>query len=190
MSAFSHELADRGGPVEVRSSGPSQTRLLGRRLAGLLEAGDVVVLSGDLGSGKTILAQGIGIGLGVRGHVTSPTFVISRVHPSETAGPALVHVDAYRLRDGAELDDLDLEETLTEAVTVVEWGDGIAEALSPDRLRVRLRRRRGENGGDGPLGTQLTESDGLDELRMITVEGIGDRWSSVPLSQVLDPELG
>ena len=97
-----------------------------------------MLLIGDLGAGKTTFAQGLGDGLGVRGPVTSPTFVIARVHPSEVGGPALVHVDAYRLGGLAELDDLDLDASLDEAVTVVEWGEGIAEGLAESRLEVRI----------------------------------------------------
>ena len=93
------------------------------------------MLTGELGAGKTTFTQGLGEGLGVRGAVTSPTFVIARVHPSEVGGPALVHVDAYRLGGIDELDDLDLDASLDEAVTVVEWGTGIAEG--PDRLPAR-----------------------------------------------------
>jgi len=115
-----------------------QTRGLGSRLAALLRAGDLLVLSGDLGAGKTTFTQGLGSGLRVRGDVTSPTFVISRVHPSLVGGPALVHVDAYRLGEVAELDDLDLDTSLDEAVTVVEWGSGLAEALAEDRLEVEI----------------------------------------------------
>jgi len=160
--------------LEVETSSPDDTRELGRRLARLLRAGDVVVLSGDLGAGKTTLAQGIGAGLGVRGDVTSPTFVISRVHPSRVGGPPLVHVDAYRLRDGAELDDLDLDETLDHAITVVEWGDGLADSLSPDRLRVHLRRLV----SPGQLAL-------ADEPRTLTVQAFGSRWDGVRLAQSL-----
>ena len=117
-----------------------------QRLAGVLRAGDLVILSGDLGAGKTTFTQGVGDGLQVRGDITSPTFVISRVHPSLVGGPALVHVDAYRLGGLAELDDLDLDISLDDAVTVVEWGEGVAEGLADDRLEVAHhpdpRRRR------------------------------------------------
>ena len=99
-----------------------------------------MVLSGELGAGKTTFTQGLGAGLGVRGDVTSPTFVIARVHPSLADGPALVHVDAYRIGGVAELDDLDLDTSLDEAVTVVEWGEGLAEGLADDRLEVRIER--------------------------------------------------
>ena len=105
--------------------------------------GDLLILTGDLGAGKTTLTQGLGEGLRVRGDVTSPTFVISRVHPSLVGGPALVHVDAYRLGDEAELDDLDIDAFVDDSVTVVEWGEGIAEGLAADYLRVHLSRRRG-----------------------------------------------
>src|SRR2546423_853537 len=99
-------------------------RELGRRLAALLRPGDLVLLSGELGAGKTTLARGLGEGLGVRGAVTSPTFVISRVHPSLTGGPALVHVDAYRLSGGLDaMEDLDLDVSLAESVVLAEWGE-------------------------------------------------------------------
>ena len=127
---------------------------------GVLAAGDLVVLTGGLGAGKTTLTQGIGEGLGVRGPITSPTFVIARVHPSLVGGPDLVHVDAYRLGGVAELDDLDLDASLDEAVTVVEWGHGLAEGLAEDHLEVtpaaatrRARRpvsRARRRAGPGP----------------------------------------
>lgn len=141
------------------------TRALGRRLAGRLRAGDLVVLTGDLGAGKTALTQGIGAGLGVEGPVTSPTFVIARVHPSTAGGPALVHVDAYRLGDLAEVDDLDLDASLADSVTVVEWGEGKVEGLAADRLQVALHRPPNES----------------DETRTATVRGIGGRWSDLDL---------
>ena len=129
-AAGAAQPADAGGHPGGRASGS----------AALARAGDLLILTGDLGAGKTTLTQGLGEGLGVRGPVTSPTFVIARVHPSLSGGPALVHVDAYRLGDAAELDDLDLDTDLDEAVTVVEWGSGLAEALSSDRLELRLER--------------------------------------------------
>jgi tRNA threonylcarbamoyladenosine biosynthesis protein TsaE len=97
------------------------------------------VLTGSLGAGKTTFTQGLGAGLGVRGAITSPTFVIARVHPSEIGGPALVHVDAYRIGGIDELDDLDLDTSLDQAVTVVEWGEGLAEGLSDSRLERSSR---------------------------------------------------
>jgi len=116
-----------------------ETQAWGARLGALLKAGDLLLLTGELGAGKTTLAQGIGAGLGVRGPVTSPTYVIARVHPSLVGGPDLVHVDAYRLGGLAELDDLDLDASLEAAVTIVEWGHGVAEHLSEDYLEVLLR---------------------------------------------------
>jgi tRNA threonylcarbamoyladenosine biosynthesis protein TsaE len=104
----------------------------------LLRAGDLVVLTGALGAGKTTLTQGLAEGVGVRGPITSPTFVIARVHPSVVGGPALVHVDAYRLGGFAELDDLDLDASLEDSVTVVEWGHGLAEDLAEDRIEITL----------------------------------------------------
>lgn len=150
-------------PLEAALVTASDTRHLGERIGGLVTAGDVVLLSGELGAGKTTLTQGIGAGMQVRGEVTSPTFVISRVHPSEIGGPALVHVDAYRLGNDAELDDLDLDAYVEESVTVVEWGSGIADALAADQLRVTLSRARG--GGDVD-----------DETRVATVTPVGVRW--------------
>ncbi len=138
-------------------------RRFGRELAGRLRPGDLVVLSGGLGAGKTTLTQGIGEGLDVRGPITSPTFVIARVHPPLSGGPALVHVDAYRLGGLAEVDDLDLDASLEEAVTIVEWGEGLVEELAEDRLEVRL-----ERVGEG-------------EEREVAVTGVGERWEgSVP----------
>jgi tRNA threonylcarbamoyladenosine biosynthesis protein TsaE len=114
------------------------TRGFGRRLATVLRAGDLVLLSGPLGAGKTALAQGIGAGLHVRGEVTSPTFVIARLHPGDIP---LVHADAYRLGDAAEIDDLDLDAAAEDAVTVGEWGEGRAEHLNEAYLQVRIDRR-------------------------------------------------
>jgi tRNA threonylcarbamoyladenosine biosynthesis protein TsaE len=128
-------------------------RALGRRLAGLLRAGDLLVLSGELGAGKTTLVQGIGAGLRVRGPVTSPTFVIARVHPSLAGGPDLVHADAYRLASPAEVDDLDLDASLDTSVTVVEWGGGLADGLAADRLEVTIIPAGTGDGGVGTMGS-------------------------------------
>jgi tRNA threonylcarbamoyladenosine biosynthesis protein TsaE len=128
------------------------TRAFGRALAGVLRAGDLVLLSGPLGAGKTALAQGIGAGLGVRGEVMSPTFVIARVHrpdPLRGGRVPLVHADAYRLGavpdPRAEVDDLDLDATVDESVTVVEWGEGLVEQLTDAYLEVRIDRRDDES---------------------------------------------
>jgi tRNA threonylcarbamoyladenosine biosynthesis protein TsaE len=117
----------------------ADTQAFGRRLAELLRPGDLVVLAGPLGAGKTALTQGIGAGLGVPGPVTSPTFVLARVHRGGRV--PLVHVDAYRLAGMADVDDLDLDATTDEAVTVVEWGHGLVEQLADEHLVVELDRR-------------------------------------------------
>jgi tRNA threonylcarbamoyladenosine biosynthesis protein TsaE len=117
----------------------ADTQAFGRRLAGVLQPGDLVVLAGPLGAGKTALTQGIGGGLGVPGPVTSPTFVLARVHRGGRV--PLVHVDAYRLTGMADVDDLDLDATTEESVTVVEWGHGLVEQLADEHLVVELDRR-------------------------------------------------
>jgi tRNA threonylcarbamoyladenosine biosynthesis protein TsaE len=115
------------------------TKALGARLGAVLRAGDLVVLSGPLGAGKTALVQGVGAGMDVQGRIASPTFVIARVHPARmTGGPALVHVDAYRLGSLDEVDDLDLDVDAQSAVTAVEWGAGLVEQLADDRLVIDL----------------------------------------------------
>ena len=118
---------------------PDDTRALGAALAAVVRAGDLVVLVGPLGAGKTALTQGLGAALGVREPVTSPTFVISRVHRGGRL--PLVHVDAYRLGGVADVDDLDLDASTEESVTVVEWGQGLVEQLADEHLEVRLDRR-------------------------------------------------
>ncbi|MFC5057789.1 tRNA (adenosine(37)-N6)-threonylcarbamoyltransferase complex ATPase subunit type 1 TsaE [Saccharothrix xinjiangensis] len=122
----------------------ADTEEFGRKLGGLVRGGDLVLLSGPLGAGKTALVRGLAAGLGVTGRVSSPTFVIARVHDPAPGGRGvpLVHVDAYRL-DGHldELDDLDLDTDLVDAVVAVEWGEGVAERLSADHLLITLERR-------------------------------------------------
>jgi len=132
-----------------------------------LRAGDLLILTGDLGAGKTTFTQGLGEALGVRGPVASPTFIIARTHPSVVGGPTLIHVDAYRLGSLAELDDLDLDATLEDAVTVVEWGEDKAETLADDRLHVTIARAR---GGE----FDMERPDGGD--RLVTIVAHGDRW--------------
>jgi len=120
---------------------PEDTRDLGRRLAGVLRPGDLVVLTGPLGAGKTVVVRGIGDGLGVRGAVVSPTFVIARVHRAgRPGGVPLVHVDAYRLGSLDEVDDLDLDVDTATAVTAVEWGAGLVEQLADTHLEITLER--------------------------------------------------
>jgi tRNA threonylcarbamoyladenosine biosynthesis protein TsaE len=143
------------------------TRAWGARLGALLRAGDLLVLTGELGAGKTTLTQGIADGLGVRGPITSPTYVIARVHPSADGGPDLVHVDAYRLGGLAELDDLDLDASLDAVVTIVEWGHGLAEHLSDAYLEVTLRghdTRTVDLVGNGPRWTDRAAAAALDDL--------------------------
>jgi tRNA threonylcarbamoyladenosine biosynthesis protein TsaE len=123
-----------GGVAErVTARDAAQTRAFAERFARSLGPGDLVILSGELGAGKTTFTQGVAAGLGVRGPVTSPTFVIAHVHASLVSGPALVHVDAYRIGSLAELDDLDLDASVDDSVTVVEWGEGKAEVLAEGR---------------------------------------------------------
>jgi tRNA threonylcarbamoyladenosine biosynthesis protein TsaE len=143
------------------------TRALGRRLADLVRPGDLLVLSGELGAGKTTLTQGLGEGLGVSGAVISPTFVLSRVHPTAPGRPTLVHVDAYRLSGPGELDDLDLDLSAPTSVTVVEWGLGLVEQAWDDRLEVDLLHEPG--GG-----------------RVALLRPVGDRWCSAGLEELAD----
>lgn len=169
--------------TEFRVGTPAQMRDLGRRLAGLLRAGDVVILSGPLGAGKTTLTQGIGEGLGVRGPVTSPTFVIARVHPAlPTGATPLVHVDAYRLGSALELDDLDLDADVDSAVTVVEWGEGLAEGLAQDRLEVLIT-REGVPGSSPVAGEPAGEPELSDQPRTVRITGVGPRWQDMRMTR-------
>ncbi|MDP9822067.1 tRNA (adenosine(37)-N6)-threonylcarbamoyltransferase complex ATPase subunit type 1 TsaE [Nocardioides massiliensis] len=166
-------------PVAIDLATAEDTRAAGARLAGLLRAGDLLILTGDLGAGKTTFTQGLGEGLGVRGQVTSPTFILARTHPSLGDGPGLVHVDAYRLGGIDELDDLDLDTALATSVAVVEWGEQMAEALAEDRLEITLRRRRGSDA--------LVDNDDLDDTdpRELVVTPVGRRWVGAGLRAVL-----
>ena len=143
---------------------------LGERLARLLQPGDVIIAGGDLGAGKTTLTQGIGSGLGSEGPIISPTFVLSRIHPSAIGRPTLMHVDAYRLSTSYELDDLDLDAAVADSITVVEWGSGIAEGLSEDRLEIDV--------WTSPADVSAV---GDDSERLVTVRGVGARWRGVDL---------
>lgn len=147
-----------------------QMQAFGHTLGKLAREGDLIILTGDLGAGKTTFTQGLGAGLGVRGPITSPTFVIAREHPSLVGGPVLVHVDAYRLNSLLELDALDLDTELERAVTVVEWGSGLVEVLSGERLEVEIVRPRGavtdiENAQDG--------------TRQVKITAAGERWAGM-----------
>jgi tRNA threonylcarbamoyladenosine biosynthesis protein TsaE len=145
---------------------------LGARIAERLQPGDVIIASGELGAGKTTLTQGIGRGLGATGQIISPTFVLSRIHQSADGRPDLVHVDAYRLSGPEELDDLDLLESLDRSVTVVEWGENIAEGLSPDRLEI----------------TVLRSADPVDDERTVLILGVGDRWTDDELEAIAETD--
>ena len=175
-----HRLAE-GSPVSLTVSTAEEMRELGRRLAAAATAGDLVILSGGLGAGKTTLTKGIGDGLGVRGPITSPTFVIARVHPPvgpapDGPGPSLVHADAYRLGGVLELDDLDLDTDLASSVTVVEWGEGLAEGLSADRLEIAIETL--PMGGVDPA-----DPDDLagDMPRTVRITPVGRRWEGIEL---------
>ena len=170
------------GRVTVRVPTGEAMRTLGRALAGELAAGDLVLLAGELGAGKTTLTQGIGAGLEVTGDIISPTFVISRLHASAGDGPMLVHVDAYRLRDGAELDDLDLDAAADVGVTVVEWGEGMAEELSDERLLVRIDRVSEPTACAADVGVEATD---VPEPRLVRFQGVGSRWTDGALTRVV-----
>ncbi|SER21322.1 tRNA (adenosine(37)-N6)-threonylcarbamoyltransferase complex ATPase subunit type 1 TsaE [Microlunatus flavus] len=155
-------------PTALRLVDAAATTELGRRLADVVRPGDLLVLSGELGAGKTTLTQGLGHGLGVTGPVISPTFVLSRVHATPTGRPTLVHVDAYRLGSAVELDDLDLDASAPTSVTVVEWGRGLVEQSWDDRLEVDLV--HDPEGG-----------------RLALLRPVGPRWADVDLAS-LDPQ--
>lgn len=147
---------------------PEDMERLGALIAAELRAGDLVMLNGELGAGKTTLTRGLGEALGVRGAVTSPTFVLARTHPrADTAGmlPPLVHVDAYRLASAVELDDLDID--FEGSIVVVEWGDGLLDGITDSWLRIDIER---PHGGD---------ADAEVEPRDVTLTGIGPRWEGV-----------
>lgn len=151
----------------------------GRELGPQLAAGDLVVLTGPLGAGKTTLTRGIGEGLGIRGPVQSPTFVLARTHPNLVGGAPLVHVDAYRLGTAAELEDLDLD--FDRSVVVVEWGAGLLDGVAESWLEVVIERPTGgglgETAEDEPAGAAGSEDLDADEPRTITVTGYGPRWA-------------
>ncbi|MFD3446895.1 tRNA (adenosine(37)-N6)-threonylcarbamoyltransferase complex ATPase subunit type 1 TsaE [Microbacteriaceae bacterium 4G12] len=148
---------------------------LGRRLAAVLRPGDLILLTGRLGAGKTTLTRGIGEGLGVRGPVTSPTFVLARTHPNTAGGPPLVHVDAYRLGSAVELDDLDID--FARSVVVMEWGVGLVEGLADSWLDIRIER---PEGAHAPMDTPMSEEgDDLVEQRTVLIAAVGERWAGI-----------
>lgn len=163
-----------------------ETHALAAALGAVLAAGDLVVLTGELGAGKTTFTQGLGEGLGVRAGIISPTFVLVRIHPNlpdgpRPGGPDLVHVDAYRLETAAEIDDIDLENTMDSTVTVVEWGRGRVEHLSDSVLDVELHRPLGSSAPNAPTpdatdGVMDFDTDD-DEPRTVVIRGFGPRWA-------------
>ena len=174
-----------------------QTHQLAAGIGSVLEAGDLLVLTGELGAGKTTFTQGLGEGLGVRAGIISPTFVLVRIHPNlsegpRPGGPDLVHVDAYRLESVTEIDDIDLENTMDSSVTVVEWGRERVEHLSDSRLEVELHRRLGSAGlpristsPESPEGPERADvldfaPEDDDEPRTIVIRGFGPRWARQP----------
>lgn len=157
------QVMGRGLPTAVQVPDAEAMRSLGRKLATLLHPGDVLIAAGELGAGKTTLAQGIGEGLDVEGPIISPTFVLSRIHPSRNSGPNFVHVDAYRLASADELADIDLQETQASSVTLIEWGRGVAEWLTNEPLMIEIQR------SDDPASNQRT----------VYLMGIGRRWDGV-----------
>ena len=184
--------------LEVDLADLAHTRAAAHALAPLLIAGDLLLLSGELGAGKTTFTRALGEGLGVREGVISPTFVLSRVHPNlsdgtRPGGPDLVHVDAYRLSSAEELDDLDLEFSLEKSVTVIEWGRGKAEHLSDSRLELDFTRLTGADAsiayaaenysptGEGEfdwdaLDDREEESADASEPRLLRITAYGPRW--------------
>lgn len=195
-------MSGEGRVVRLSVADPEAMHRLGVRLGGLLTAGDLVLLTGPLGAGKTTLTRGIGEGLGVRGPVQSPTFVLARTHPSLVGGAPLVHVDAYRLgglageNDGGadELDDLDLD--FEGSVVVAEWGAGVV-GVSDSWIEVVIERPRGAGAGandeaavSGQHSDDDTEPDWgetIVERRTVTVTGYGPRWggpSEDPLAAI------
>lgn len=161
-----HTVVQKPLPAVVQLDSRDATAALAARLASLLRAGDLLILTGELGAGKTTFTQSLGEALGVRGPITSPTFVLSRIHPSLIGGPDLVHVDAYRLGSASEVDDLDLDATADRSVTVVEWGEGRAEQIADSWLRVAI-------------------TDVVDDARLVTVTPRGPRWADVSLRSAL-----
>jgi len=168
---------------EFETSTAAETQQLAHKLAGLLEAGDLILLNGELGAGKTTFTQGLGRSLGVRPGIISPTFVLVRIHPNladgpNPGGPDLVHVDAYRLASPGEIDDIDLENTMDTSVTVVEWGADRVEHLADSRLEIDLLRATG-----AARGPQLDfEGEDDDEPRILRLRAIGPRWAGVDFS--------
>jgi tRNA threonylcarbamoyladenosine biosynthesis protein TsaE len=175
--------------MRVHLGSLEQMRTFAEELARYLRAGDLLILTGNLGAGKTTFTQSLGRALDVSGRITSPTFIIAREHPSRSGGPALVHVDAYRLADGEELEDLDLDSELDESITVVEWGAGMAEQLSTDYLELTITPVWDEDdavsadAGDAAEAESDSADDAdaddenEDEQRTVDLTGHGASWT-------------
>jgi len=154
---------------------PDAMHAFGQEMAAVLRAGDLMVLTGPLGAGKTTFTRGLGEGLQVRGAVTSPTFVLARTHPSLVGGPPLVHVDAYRLASAMELDDLDID--FARSIVVVEWGRGLLDGITESWLDVEIVRPLGASQADPATDSSADTADlDLAEPRTVTVTGHGPRW--------------
>ena len=157
--------------AKLEASTPEAMNELGLKISGLLQAGDLVVLTGPLGAGKTTLTRGVGEGLTAIGNVSSPTFVIARTHKRQDGGPVLVHVDAYRLGSPLELDDLDID--YENSIVLVEWGKGMTDDLVENWLEIIIERERAvEHAAD--------DSEAADP-RTVTILGFGPRWAGVQL---------
>jgi len=160
--------------AQLEASTAEAMHELGLRLSRLLEAGDLVVLTGPLGAGKTTLTRGVGEGLTAIGNVSSPTFVIARTHKRKDGGPVLVHVDAYRLGSALELDDLDID--YENSIVLVEWGKGITDDLVESWLEIIIERDRAvEHAADDSEST---------DPRKVSILGFGPRWANVSLDGV------
>jgi tRNA threonylcarbamoyladenosine biosynthesis protein TsaE len=159
---------------ELTIETPERMHEFGREIAALLRAGDVVLLTGELGAGKTTFTRGLGEALGVRGAVTSPTFVLARTHPSLHGGPSLVHVDAYRLGSALELDDLDID--FAASIVVIEWGAGLVEELTESYLSITIDRPRGAGGADAAPDDAAPDDEEPIEPRLVRIAAVGPRW--------------
>jgi tRNA threonylcarbamoyl adenosine modification protein YjeE len=168
---------------------PEAMERFGAQLAAQLQAGDLIALNGELGAGKTTMTRGLGAALGVRGAVTSPTFVLARTHPRQDGGAPLVHVDAYRLSSPAELDDLDID--YPGSIVVVEWAAGMLDGVTDSWLDISIERptggRSAPNGAPGsgapgsaaPGNDQDNTADDVAEPRLVTITPHGPRWSGL-----------
>lgn len=171
--------------LDITLADPDHTARVARELATQLDAGDLLIMTGELGAGKTTFTRSLGEGLGVREGIISPTFVLSRVHPNmpdgvRPGGPDLVHVDAYRLTSPDEIDDLDLEYSLDRSVTVIEWGKNKVEHLSDSYLDIELVRITGDllDLSDPAAFADLDEED-VPESRELRITPVGPRWEGV-----------